>query len=226
MPTITRSLRGVCAAIVLLMAAPVFGQRVQFPTMLVQDTTIYGGAGPSTSAVPPVGTLAAPQPISPGIPAAPIAPSVQTVPPTWDPYTPGAAQPYSPYAPSPFAPAPGSVSEPLTESFTMPAMPADWYETATAPLKLVQNIGLRTAWLAPMGGNNKLGVTETNLAATLAVPVLYEQPPLLITPGFSFDFFQGPISIPPVNADLPGTTYSAYLDVAWRRASCPRSRPG
>ena len=89
----------------------------------------------------------------------------------------------------------------------------------------MQNIGIRTAWLAPIGGNNKLGVTETNIAATLAVPILYEQAPLLITPGFSFDFFQGPVSMPPVNADLPPTTYSAYIDVAWRPRILPSITP-
>ena len=104
-------------------------------------------------------------------------------------------------------------------------MPDGWFESATQPLKLVQNVGLQTAVLLPMGGNNKLGVTETNLAATLAVPILYNQAPLLITPGFSFDFFQGPISVPPVNADLPPTTYSAYIDVAWRPRILPSVTP-
>ena len=227
MPTITRSLRGACAAIVLLLAVPAWGQRVQFPTMLVQDSGVYGGGGaaPSVSTVPPVGTLSTPQPLTPGFNAAPISPGVQTVPPGFDPYSAPVAQPYSPYAPSPFAPAPGSTSAPLGDSFTIPSMPDNWFESATAPMKLVQNVGIKTAWLAPMGGNNKLGVTETNLAATLAIPVLYEQAPLLITPGFSFDFFQGPVSMPPVNADLPPTTYSAYVDVAWRPRILPSVTP-
>ena len=120
---------------------------------------------------------------------------------------------------------PGAVSEPISESFTIPSLPPNWYESAAAPMRLIQSMGLSTAYIGANGGDNKLGVTETNLFATFAVPILYEQAPLLITPGFSFDFFQGPVSVAPANADMPPTTYSAYLDVAWRPRIMPTVTP-
>ena len=227
MPTITRSLRGICAAVVLLVVAPRLGQRVQFPTMLVQDTSVYGGpiAGPSTSTVPPVGTFRRAAAAGAGnhlrslcAERADRAADVGSV------RRPGGAAFFAVCALSLCA-TPGSASPSFTEGWTMPSLPANWFESTTAPLKLVQSVGIRTAELLPLGGSNKLGVTETNIAATFAIPVLYNQAPLLITPGFTFDFFQGPISTPPVNADLPPTTYSAYLDFAWRPRILPSVTP-
>ena len=88
----------------------------------------------------------------------------------------GSGRPYSPYAASPFAPTPGVVSEPISESFTIPSLPPNWYESAAAPeFRLIQSMGLSTAYIGANGGDNKLGVTETNLFATFAVPILYEQ---------------------------------------------------
>jgi hypothetical protein len=39
--------------------------------------------------------------------------------------------------------------------------------------------------------------------------------PLLVTPGFAFNFLEGPSSDAPGNPDLPPRVYDAYLDFAW-----------
>jgi hypothetical protein len=227
--TNTRSLRGVCAAIVWLAAAPLWGQRVQFPTMLVQDTSVYtpppAVSAPVSPGMPPAGTFAAPQPLAPGMTSAPLPSTVQTLPPSWDPYSTPVGQPYSPYAPSPFAPTQGGVAEPLTDGLTVPSLPTNWFDTAQAPLRFYQGFTVNSAWLAPMGGAKKLGVTDINLAATFAVPLLFEQAPFLITPGFGFHFWNGPISAAPADADLPPVTYDAYLDVAWKPRILPTVTP-
>ncbi len=118
------------------------------------------------------------------------------------------------------------MSEPLSENFSLPSLPPNWYESATSPMKLLQTIGISTTFLGANGGDNKLGLTEVDLLATFAVPILYEQAPLLITPGFGFDFWQGPVSVPPANADMPPVTYSLISTWPGGRGSCPRSPPG
>ena len=76
-----------------------------------------------------------------------------------------------------------------------------------------------------MGGDRKLGVTDIDLGATFAIPMIYNQAPLLITPGFGFHFFQGPETMPPSFASMPPVTYDAYLDVGWRPRILPSVTP-
>ncbi len=100
------------------------------------------------------------------------------------------------------APAPGS------ESYT-----------ATAQ-RLLQELSAEFTWLY---GNqtdpNDLGITRMELSSTFAVPMFSNiETPLLITPGFAFNWLDGPLSDPaamPRGPDLPPRLYDAYLDFGW-----------
>ena len=61
------------------------------------------------------------------------------------------------------------------------------------------------------------------MAATFGVPIFYNpNTPLLITPGFAFNWLEGPIG---PDADLPPRVYDAYLDAAWYPRFTPCSAP-
>ncbi len=69
-------------------------------------------------------------------------------------------------------------------------------------------------------------VNRTELTATFAFPFAGSiEAPLLLTPGFAFNWFNGPEGDPaamPRGPDLPPLTYDAYLDLSW----FPRFTPG
>ena len=141
--------------------------------------------------------------------------------------------PYSPASPSPYAP---PATAPAYGTPYSSAPPADPFATTSQPLfpgsgptwpqgepwasvqqtmRFMQEIRLRATWLADFGGDDALGVTDVELSATFAWPLFYNQSPLLITPGFAVHYWDGPLTKPPLFADLPPRTYDAYLDFAW-----------
>jgi hypothetical protein len=219
----------------LLLAAPAWGQRVQFPTMVAQQpgaaSTLVPVNPPYPAPPPSVGppvyspptTPMAPPSLSPSVPATP-PPSVQTAPPAWDAYATPEGTPYSSTVPSPYVPAPppytGS-AEPIYPDGLPQILPADWAQQAQAPLRFLQEVRLRGTWLAPIGGNNKLGVTVTEFSATFAIPVMYNQAPILITPGAAGNWWNGPVSQGPTPADLPPATYDTYIDAGWQPQVTP-----
>jgi hypothetical protein len=233
-------LRGLAAAVVLLAASPTWGQRVQFPTMVVADNSTTSGAPiqilpmqPLVSVTqdpPTVYTVAqAPPAVYPGYPQQPPATFggvPATPPPAWDAYAPppAAAPTYSPYSPSPYAPPP-LATQPIFPGSSAPApypQQGGFYETIQQPLKFLQEVRGRYTWLPQWGsGSNVLGVNDVEVSATFAVPFFYNQSPLLITPGFATHFWQGPQTTPPSNADLPGATYDGYLDLGWQPQVTP-----
>ena len=149
--------------------------------------------------------------------------------PAFDPYSAPVASPtpYSPYAPSPYSPAPYAPtpysSTPgalYPEGLQTPQFPLPDSSTFSQPLRFLQEVRGRYTWLSPMG-TNKLGVQDVDTSATFAVPFLRTSNPLLITPGFSVHFFDGPVTQAPDYADLPPTTYDAYLDAGWHPQFTP-----
>jgi hypothetical protein len=202
-------------AIVCAPAAPLYAQRVQFPSPMPNTTPLY----------PPT-----PQP-------------ALSAPPTYDPYaTPGLGTPPVdvPYtAPSltpnfgapPMAPPP-TVGIPYQ---TPPAVPpggnlfqhsptVQWnrgtydYQnpdgTVARLQRFLQQISAEHTHLIGDHGADQLQVDRTELTATFGVPVFYNpDTPLLITPGFAFNWFEGPLTS--AGADLPPRVYDAYLDTAW-----------
>jgi hypothetical protein len=216
------TLRGALAVGCLLAAGTAWGQRVQFPTMVQQGagasapaagaTTSPGWTAPATSAP------AASAPATAAPTWATPAPAAAT-PPAFDPYAPpmaapAAPAPYSPYAPSPYAPAPYTTTPGALypEGIEAPQiLPPDSF--VGQPLKFLQEARLRWTWLAPIGSNS-LGINDVDTSASFAVPFFKTTSPLVITPGFSLHFFDGPTE-PPAETDLPPRTYDAFLDTAW-----------
>lgn len=79
--------------------------------------------------------------------------------------------------------------------------------------RLLQQISMEQTWLYTDDTNDGFGVNRTELTATFGVPIFYNpETPLLVTPGFAFNWWEGP-SVP--GADLPPQVYDAYLDGAW-----------
>jgi hypothetical protein len=122
-----------------------------------------------------------------------------------DPYgtagtTPGTLYPQDPYFSSEF------ISAPMT-----------------AMTKFRQDIKFDYHWFVGHG-DRELGINELDFSATFAIPFLRNpNTPLLITPGFGMQLWEGPVSVlstpipdDPSAADLPSKTYGAYIDTAWK----------
>jgi hypothetical protein len=183
--------------------------------------------------LPPAGAALPPQPNS-------------FAPPAWDPYAepalPG-AQPYSPYAPSPYAANPGSLPPFGSQPYTTPgaatpygapppgalypdglpsAFPENgFFETLKQPIKFLQEARLRYTWIPSGDSDDDLGLNEIETSASFTLPILFDQPPLLITPGFGLHMLDGPVNAAPDFADLPPQVYDAYLDFSWRPQITP-----
>ncbi len=56
-----------------------------------------------------------------------------------------------------------------------PFIPEGWQQQMQAPMRFLQQTRLRGDWLAIGGTSSKLGVTDTELSATFAIPVGYNQ---------------------------------------------------
>lgn len=197
-------LRGLLALLIALASTVAWGQRVQFPTMV--DT----GAPGSVYAPPPS--------FAPGGTSPPVIGTLQQAPPTtWDPYAAGGAvQPYNPLAPSPYSPPP---TQPLyAEGVASPFPQGGVFSSLAEPMRLVQEVRLRYTWLAgDVGSNpNDFDVNVVEGSVTFAFPFLYNQAPLLVTPGFAVNYLEGPVTAPPNFADLPPRVYDAFLDFAWQ----------
>ena len=172
-------------------------------------------ASPTYAPAPGVAVPVTPPPAT-GFGPAPMATlngTVQPPPTTWDPYAPAGAGPPGailPQTPYPVMP-PGALA--------LPAMPA----VVGQAYRFLQGVSLDYHWFAGHGSIDKeLGLNEVDVAAHFALPVFYQgQAPLVVSPGFKFNFWDGPKTIPPSFVDLPSKTYDAYLDTAW----CPQITP-
>lgn len=214
-----------------LCAAPraAIAQRVEFPSA-VQNAPVYQPTPqptlPTSPSYDPYATpgLGAP-PADVPYAGAPLAP---TYPPTLAPnyaptlgpgYTPLGAQPPpavgTPYTAPPAVPAGGNVFQHLptvqwnrgTYDYQNPD------GTVSRLQRFLQQISIEHSYLYGTEDARDLEINRTELAATFGVPI-FSNPdtPLLITPGFAFNFFEGPTG---PEADLPGQVYDAYLDAAW-----------
>ena len=68
-----------------------------------------------------------------------------------------------------------------------------------------------------------LQIHEVEIHTSLVIQNFAHSPNgLRVTPGFIFDFLDGPSLPDPAGADLPAQLYSAYLDTAWRPQLTPR----
>jgi hypothetical protein len=170
-------------------------------------------AAPATSS--PAPTLAPGGYSAPGTaPVATLNGAVQPPPPNFDPYAPpGTAPPVMPLTDPCYPPPPGP--------FTLPPVLA-------TPYRFLQEVSLDYHWFAGHGSNtSELGINDIDLKSTFALPMSYWQsfpePPLLITPGFAWHYWDGPSSNAAGNPDMPPRTYDAYLDAAWAPVFVPCS---
>lgn len=221
----TRSGRGraLCAALAvcagLATASPAPGQRVQIPAT--------SGAPES----PPPATFSAPpsapafDPYTTGDPYAGGAPL--GAPPATVPYT-YAQPPASSYAPaSPYPPPPPAAAQP--EGLWPDQSPMGWesgtygYRTPEGSVvrfsQLLQQVSGEHTYLYGNHSADSLEINRLELTATFAFPLFGNvDAPLLLTPGFAFNWLEGPSAppSPPYDApDLPPRVYDAYLDAAW-----------
>ncbi len=238
--TYSRALSIACVAALALscFAAPSRAQRVEFPTA-VPGSTPYGSVYPAAPAGTPVYPTT-PAPLStPSYPAVPTYPSIPAAP-AYDPYANpalGAPPVDVPYAASPgaspFGAPPQSVigqpypSTPATATgstlFENGSTP-QWSNSATYNYqnsdgtvqrlqRFLQQISFEHTYLYGDHANDDLEINRTEMSATFGVPIFYNpNTPLLITPGFAFNWLEGPAG---PEADLPPRIYDAYLDTAW-----------
>ncbi len=84
--------------------------------------------------------------------------------------------------------------------------------------KFLQDIHLEHFWI-PRNDENGLGLNDSEIAATFAFPFFYnEQAPLLVTPGFGYQAWDGP---KPPHPDMPPNTYEAFLELGWNPQPTP-----
>jgi len=85
--------------------------------------------------------------------------------------------------------------------------------------RLLQQLSAEHTYVYGKHDLGDLAINRTELAATFGVPIFYNpNTPLLITPGFAFNWLEGPIE---PGYDLPPRVYDAYLDTAWHPQFTP-----
>lgn len=199
-------------------APGVGGAALQPPTFDAYSTS-PGAASTAPSLAPSSG---APYGTYPGAPYSPpasgspygtygAAPGTVGPPPSQPPWTPPYGAPpggnpyYSPFPQQPPAAYPNGLGG------------TDWGSPQPGPyLKLFSDLRLRYTWLAGRDDRD-LDINDVDIAVNINFPNLFNYcgAPLRISPGFSFHFWDGPDTVPPRTADLPGQAYSAFIEARW-----------
>lgn len=221
--------------IALLLAVDAWGQRVQLPA----------GGFPAEAGAPPLGAAPAfgappPPSFNPYAPgqATPLYGAAPAGPPpaTSLPYT--YAPPQAPASPwgLPSAPAYDYGAPPPSAGLYGEGSSLGWQPSTYG---YQQPDGSTVRWrqfLARLRGehtvllgdntNEAMEVNRTEIASTFAVPIGQTvEAPLLVSPGFAFNWFDGPESDPaavPRGPDFPPVAYDAYVDFAWRPQFTPQ----
>ncbi len=205
-----------CAALAWLGAHrdAAFAQRVQFPSTVPNTTPLYPPTPQPSLAAPTFDPYA-----TPGIAAPPAdipyagAPALT---PNFSP-PPMAAPPAVgiPYAAPPSVPPGGNLFQHMpTVQWNRGTYDYQNPDGTVARLqRFLQQISAEHTYLYGTDDPRDLEINRTELAATFGVPIFYNpDTPLLITPGFAFNFLEGPTG---PEADLPPVVYDAYVDGAW-----------
>ena len=165
------------------------------------------------------------------VPATPYSPAAVGPPPLFDPYASGNTVAPPPPA-VPYAPPPPAAAFPQQPAPLFPdGAPIQWqpapYDIATSgesywakTQRFLQELSFEYTYLYGKHSDpSDFEINRVELSSTFAFPMFYNiQTPLLVTPGFAFNFLEGPLtSVPPVagEPDLPSQLYDAYLDFAW-----------
>jgi hypothetical protein len=129
---------------------------------------------------------------------------------------------YSTAAPS-LTPTQGTAGSP---SMFPPGYPTQ-NSTFQQSMRLYQGARGSWAYLFGSGQGTNVGVNELDTTATFAVPFFHSSPvnlnhaPLLITPGFGLQLWDGPQTTSTMLADLPPNTYDVFIDTAWNPQLTP-----
>jgi hypothetical protein len=74
----------------------------------------------------------------------------------------------------------------------------------------------------PGNGPEELGINHLDIHGTFAIPFLANtETPILVTPGFGWHLWNGPVSTGPGSAEMPSQTFDGYLDTAWNPQLSP-----
>ncbi len=186
------------------------------PSYAPQPGTAYG-TGPSYAPQPPASTIPSynyPSGVAP--PYAPPGPTAQfqgTIAPApttgWDPYaTPGtqnsSIMPYDPYLPN-------------SPAWCNPQQPTNYVQTMQ---RFLDEVEMTYIWM-PGNGPEELGIHDAELTASFAIPFFGSPSPLLVTPGFATNWWNGPSPPHPPNPEFPPRLYEAFLDTAWNPQPTP-----
>jgi hypothetical protein len=215
----------IVAAVLLHGAGNAAAQTVQLPPPAASSLDRIAQATPSYGAPlspPPPGWDAYAPQASQAFPAAPslsppgIPPSASAI--GGQPGYPG----YSTAAP-PIVPTQGTAGSPNMFPPGYPSQNSSFQET----MRLYQGARGSWAYIAGNGQGTSVGVNELDTTATFAVPFFHNSPanlnhaPLLITPGFGLQLWDGPATSATMLADLPPNTYDVFLDGAWNPQFTP-----
>ena len=198
-------------------------QTVQLPPPAASSLDRLAQAG-SLAAPPPTWDAYAP----PGSQVFPAAPP----PSTWAPSA-ISGQPgypgYSTAAPSlvapPGSPPPGQPAALFPAGY--PAQGSSFQQSYQQTMHVYQGARGSWAYLLGDGQGTRVGVNELDTTVTFALPFFHNSPanlnhaPLLITPGFGLQLWDGPQTTATMNADLPPNTYDVFLDGAWNPQFTP-----
>ncbi|TWT89995.1 hypothetical protein Mal64_03770 [Pseudobythopirellula maris] len=223
-----------------MLTGSAMAQRVQIPATAPstfaapsQAPSAWGtqaGAYPAQGAVGAVGAVPPPafDAYAPGVATpygAPVGSPYTYTPPA------GAAAPYSaaPYSAAPYSGAPAYT--PYTPAPSAPGYggwgnetaPYGWekgtYGFESSPgttvrfQQFLRQVRGEHTLLMGDGSSDAFELNRMELTSTLTFPVAGNiEAPLLVTPGFAFNWLDGPRS---AEANVPGTVYDAYLDTAW-----------
>ncbi|BBO33027.1 hypothetical protein PLANPX_2639 [Lacipirellula parvula] len=212
-----------------LAATKIHAQRVQFPSSVAPASPFAAAPSPVYPATPQPSLTPAIQSFdpyaAPGMAAPPIdvpysapalTPNFGAAPPTVTPYGMNPATVAPPMQGIPYAPPPNSniLQNMPTVQWNRGTYDYTNPDGSTSRLqRFMQQLTVESTYL--MGNHNpdQLAWNRLEMAATFGVPI-FRNPdtPLLITPGFAFNWLEGPSG---PNADLPPRVYDAYLDTAW-----------
>lgn len=190
----------------------------QAPTTFAQPGTTYG-VSPSYTPQPPSSVVPSysyppgvPPSYAPNGPTATL-PGTITAPPAagWDPYaTPGMQNP---------SVLPTDPCLPNPPAWCYPQQPTNYVETMQ---RFMDEFRVDYLWM-PGNGPQELGLSDAEISASFAIPFFSSPSPLLVTPGFATNWWNGPSPNPPAltNPDFPPRLYEAYLDTAWNPQPTP-----
>ena len=181
------------------------------PTVQFPSGTTNPSAPPAPSVTPAPPPVGAPKlPSTPPSPAVTAPPALQAPPtnPNFDPYADPTlpSQPFNPSAPPLGTSPPGTAQQPLFNEATFGQWP-----------RFLQQLRFRQMYMN-RGGQSGLGWTETEMSGTFLLPLSFmpENAPLLVTPGFNFNWLNGPNSaVAGPGAQAPPRLYAGYLDFGW-----------